>query len=70
VRVEREKNPISKEEFGKPKMVPAANYLNGRLEKSLARELAKVYSTVVPINPLVSLANNARKGPACHTLFN
>lgn len=68
--VEREKNPISKEEFGKPKMVPAANYLNGRLEKTLARELAKVYSTVVPVNPLVSLANSARKGPTCHTLFN
>lgn len=68
--VERERNPVSPEEFGTHKMRTASDLLMGQLEKSLAVELAKVYHFVVQPNPLVYLAASKRTAPICSALFN
>jgi hypothetical protein len=67
--VEREKNPISSEEFGRQKMMPARRLLRTSLEKQLALELAQAYSNIVPLNPLIHRTSLSQNAPLCHQLF-
>lgn len=67
--VEREKNPISREEFGLHKMRPAKDFLETPFEKALALELSKAYPEVIQPHPLLYRLSKPRSEPICRELF-
>jgi hypothetical protein len=67
--VDREKNPVSPEEFGVEKMLPATEFLDHPMEKALALELAKNYYQVVRQNPLLYIVRHEKEAPQCSALF-
>lgn len=69
-RIDREMSPISPEEFGVARMRRAKAYLNSPLEKSIAKNIAKIYHRVVPVNPLISNIKPTSNNPTCSNLFN
>jgi hypothetical protein len=68
--VEREKNPVSPEEFGVERMIRASSIFNHPFEKTLAHELANFYLEVVKPNPLIYMVKSNNGAPVCSSLFN